>query len=263
MIITNTGVNALLYFFIIVKQYILTAGMSSRKVEVYENEDEVVSKLCEKLQNAADQALVGDGIFKIGLSGGSLVKQLSKGLPTLNTDWSKWRFFFCDERVVPFDNADSTYGAYKKAFSGVIDISDDQFIKVNPDLETEDAAKDYIKKLSVYFPPNDIPRFDVLLLGMGPDGHTCSLFPGHPLLDETSVWVSPIENSPKPPPCRITLTFPVINQSQLDIFVAVGENKAGVVKEILKDNKPLPAGRVNPTNGEVIWLLDKSAASQL
>lgn len=94
----------------------------------------------------------------------------------------------------------------------------------------EDAAKDYIKKLSIYFPPNDVPRFDLLLLGMGPDGHTCSLFPGHPLLQETSVWVASITDSPKPPPSRITLTFPVINNTQLAIFVAVGESKAPMIK---------------------------------
>ncbi len=97
----------------------------------------------------------------------------------------------------------------------------------------EEAAKDYIKKLSVYFPPNDIPRFDLLLLGMGPDGHTCSLFPDHPLLEETSVWVAPITNSPKPPPSRITLTFPVINNAQILIFVILGDGKAPAIEVII------------------------------
>lgn len=96
----------------------------------------------------------------------------------------------------------------------------------------DEAATDYIKKLSIYFPPNNIPRFDLLLLGMGPDGHTCSLFPGHSLLQETSVWVSSIVDSPKPPPCRITLTFPVINNTRQAIFVATGESKASMIKVI-------------------------------
>ena len=94
----------------------------------------------------------------------------------------------------------------------------------------EEAAKDYIKKMSVYFPPDSVPRFDVLLLGMGPDGHTCSLFPNHRLLDETSLWVCPINDSPKPPPSRITLTFPVINNARACIFAATGEGKKEMVK---------------------------------
>lgn len=94
----------------------------------------------------------------------------------------------------------------------------------------EEAAKDYIKKMSVYFPPDSLPKFDVLLLGMGPDGHTCSLFPDHRLLDETSVWVSPINDSPKPPPSRITLTFPVINSAKTCIFAITGEGKADMIK---------------------------------
>ena len=83
--------------------------------------------------------------------------------------------------------------------------------------------------MSEYF-PQSLPRFDVLLLGMGPDGHTCSLFPQHPLLNETSVWISPITDSPKPPPCRITMTFPVINNAKNCIFTVVGAGKAEMAK---------------------------------
>lgn len=94
----------------------------------------------------------------------------------------------------------------------------------------DEAARDYIKKMSVYFPPHSLPRFDVLLLGMGPDGHTCSLFPGHKLLDESLLWVCPINDSPKPPPSRITLTLPVINNAAKCIFAISGSGKAEMVK---------------------------------
>lgn len=82
----------------------------------------------------------------------------------------------------------------------------------------------------VYFPPDELPRFNLLLLGMGPDGHTCSLFPDHRLLDETSLWVASIINSPKPPSSRITLTFPVINNADYCAFAVTGRGKAEMVK---------------------------------
>lgn len=84
--------------------------------------------------------------------------------------------------------------------------------------------------MAVYFPPDALPRFHMLLLGMGPDGHTCSLFPRHRLLEETSVWVAPITDSPKPPPSRITLTFPVINNAVSCVFAAAGRGKAPMIK---------------------------------
>ncbi|XP_015586040.1 6-phosphogluconolactonase [Cephus cinctus] len=220
----------------------------------------VVKKLSAIIEEKANEVLATQEIFKIGLSGGSLVGFLAEGLPGISTDWSKWKFFFCDERVVPYDNNESTFGAYKANLIEKIPITEDQFIKIDPYLSAEDAAKDYIKKMSVFFPPDSLPKFDVLLLGMGPDGHTCSLFPDHRLLEEMSVWVSPINDSPKPPPSRITLTFPVINNASTCIFAITGSSKADMIKRILKDKEGLPAGRVQPTNGSLYWILDRGAA---
>ncbi|XP_012257012.2 6-phosphogluconolactonase [Athalia rosae] len=223
----------------------------------------VVKRLASLIEESANEAIARDDVFKVGLSGGSLVKFLSDGLPSISTDWSKWRFFFCDERVVAFDDVESTYGIYKSNLVGKLPITEDQFIKINPSLSAEEAAKDYIQKMSVYFPPDTLPKFDVLLLGMGPDGHTCSLFPEHRLLEETSVWVSSITDSPKPPPSRITLTFPVINSAKTCIFAVAGEGKADMVKRILVEKENLPATRVQPTNGTLYWILDKGAAKYI
>ncbi|KAF7382640.1 6-phosphogluconolactonase [Vespula maculifrons] len=222
--------------------------------------EDVISRLTTLLKKNSDEAIVRDDIFKIGLSGGSLVNILMQTLPNISTDWSKWRFFFCDERVVPFDNGESTYGLYKTSLIGSVPITEDQFIKIDPELSAEEAARDYIKKMSVYFPPDSLPKFDVLLLGLGPDGHTCSLFPNHKLLDETSLWVCPINDSPKPPLSRITFTFPVINNARVCIFAVLGSSKAKIIKRILKDHENLPAARVEPTSGSLYWILDQDAA---
>lgn len=94
----------------------------------------------------------------------------------------------------------------------------------------DEAAKDYIQKMSTFFAPHDLPRFDALILGVGPDGHTCSLFPGHKLCEETSVWVAHISDSPKPPPNRITFTFPILNNARYCAFIATGNSKADILK---------------------------------
>ncbi|KAK9751609.1 Glucosamine-6-phosphate isomerases/6-phosphogluconolactonase [Popillia japonica] len=94
---------------------------------------------------------------------------------------------------------------------------------------------------------------------MGPDGHICSLFPGHKLLDVTSVWVASIEDSPKPPPCRITLTLPVVNNARNCIFVATGVEKADIAKKVLIDkDERLPAARVQPNSGNLNWIVEKA-----
>ncbi|CAD6208497.1 GSCOCG00010497001-RA-CDS [Cotesia congregata] len=223
----------------------------------------VIKKLSSIIEEHANDAIKTGDVFKIGLSGGSLIKFLAEGLPSITTDWSKWRFFFCDERIVPFDNEDSTYGQYKASLMGKIPITEDQFITIDTEHSAVEAANDYIMKMSVYFPPDSPPRFDLLLLGIGPDGHTCSLFPGHRLLEETIRWVCPINDSPKPPPSRITLTFPVINNSKACVFAVAGASKADIIKRVLKEKENLPAGRVNPTNGSLYWIVDQEAAKGL
>ena len=124
--------------------------------------------------------------FTVGLSGGSLPVILAEVFPLVKTDWKRWRFFFCDERLVSFSDPESTFGAYRKLVQEKLpDISLNQFITIDPDLKAWNAAFDYLSKMKQVFSRKaevELPEFDLLFLGMGPDGHTCSLFPNHPLL---------------------------------------------------------------------------------
>lgn len=229
---------------------------------IAKDNDGVSEELIKVVKIAFDKAT--DGKVVIGVSGGSLPKFLVAGMKTdlgKTLDWSKVTFLFCDERMVSVDNPDSTLGVYLNLMKDT-NIKEDQFIKVNVDLDVESAAKDYENKLKAVMGEN--PQADLLLLGMGPDGHTCSLFPGHQLLDEKNAIVAPIKDSPKPPPERVTLTFPVLNDAKSVAFVSTGEGKKEMIRNILKDkNEAFPATRVRPVQGELYWIVDKPAAMLL
>ncbi|XP_013186356.1 6-phosphogluconolactonase [Amyelois transitella] len=226
------------------------------------NEQEIINKLSSYIEKISGDAILNRGKFFVGLSGGSVVKYLCESLPRIDTEWSKWVLAFCDERVVPEDSEDSTFGTYKRQLLPKTDLNESQFIVIKPGVTVDEAAKDYSEKLKAAFGSDNI-KFDLLLLGMGPDGHTCSLFPGHRLLEEKTLRVAPITDSPKPPPERVTLTYPVINNARNCLFAISGAGKAEMVKRIIKDKEDLPAGRVKPTSGSLYWIVDDAAATYL
>ncbi|XP_046894983.1 6-phosphogluconolactonase [Hypomesus transpacificus] len=240
--------------------------MPGRRVVSFPSSVELGPVLAHLVACRADKAISSHGRFSLGLSGGSLVSMLGKELPALpQLDCSKWVVGFCDERLVPFDDPESTYGLYKNQLFSKVNIPDSGVLAINPSLPVEECAEDYTRKLKETFPQEDIPMFDMLLLGMGPDGHTCSLFPDHPLLEETEKIVAPISDSPKPPPQRVTMTLPVVNSARCVVFVSTGGSKATVLKQVLEagEGPALPAALVVPTHGELLWLIDDPAAASL
>jgi 6-phosphogluconolactonase len=226
--------------------------------------------VCEYVGPLARDAIAARGLFTIALSGGSMPKVLGAagGLSSLNTDWSKWFVFFSDERCVELTHDDSNYKACTEHFFAKVAIPASQIFKIDPSLPPLQAAAAYNTHL-VRLWGKKMPSFDLMMLGMGQDGHTASLFPGRPLVGENQLFVASITDSPKPPSSRITLTLPVLNNSKQVCFIATGESKAPLLPEILalrtlgSSQSQLPAALVRPTSGNLHWFIDGTAASEL
>ena len=179
--------------------------------------------------------------------------------------------YYADERVVPLDHQDSNHKLCTDILFSKVDIPTENIHIIDPTLLGDlDALSDsYEQQLVTEFASKDsarFPVFDLILLGLGPDGHTASLFPGHELLAEDDRWVAYLDDSPKPPPKRITLTYPVINHANKVAFVAAGESKQDVLAEIMDDpaRNSLPASRVRPTNhGKLYWFVDDAASAKV
>ncbi|KAG7099430.1 hypothetical protein E1B28_001281 [Marasmius oreades] len=232
--------------------------------------DALVDTLANFLIKTQKDAIDKKGRFTIALSGGSLPKMLRGLIGNPATKWDKWQVFYADERAVPLDHPDSNHNLCTQDLFSKVPIPKDHVHTIDVSLldDLEELSDAYEKELIREFAQKDaarFPVFDLILLGMGPDGHTCSLFPGHELLAEEDRWVAYLEDSPKPPPKRITLTYPVINHAAKVIFVATGEGKAEVLSKVLdRPEEGLPASRVKPAfPGQVYWFIDAPAAAKL
>lgn len=206
--------------------------------------------------------------FRIGVSGGSLIGILKEGLlKRSDIKWTSWDIYFADERLVPFKSDESNYGRFKREILDSIPQADQpQVFPIDETLisDAQEVADAYENTLIRGFAAKDsvkLPMFDLLLLGCAPDGHVASLFPNHELLREKYAWVMPIEDAPKPPARRITLTLPVICHSHRVSFVVEGSTKAPIVKTIMeRPDKGQPGSLVNEgAAGRVAWFVDDEA----
>lgn len=178
--------------------------------------------------------------------------------------------YYVDERVVPLDHPDSNHRACVEHLFSKVPIPEGNIHAIDTALldDLEELSDAYEKELIREFAQKDsarFPVFDLILLGMGPDGHTASLFPGHDLLGEEDRWVAYIEDSPKPPLKRITFTYPVINHAARVAFVGTGKEKADSLSAVLdKPEGGLPAARVRPVHpGHLYWFVDEEAAAKV
>jgi 6-phosphogluconolactonase len=225
----------------------------------------------EEVIRAATDAVEQRGRFSIALSGGSTPRNLytliaanaSASLP-----WDKMFFFWGDERHVSPDNPDSNYRMAKESLLSKVPIPGANIFRVpaeNPDVSA--AAEAYEQTILKFFAvnPGEFPRFDLILLGMGPDGHTASLFPETEALREKSRlvranWVEKLKTS------RITFTLPLINAARCVTFLVSGIDKAPALHEVFEGNAPgdkYPSKLVSPSEGKLIWFVDRAAASEL
>lgn len=244
----------------------------NKKVEIFDTEENLAAELAKYTSHLSDKYCKERGAFTVVISGGSLIKSLRKLVEVDSIDWSKWHFFWVDERVVPKHHEDSNYKLAYDAFLSKVPIPPGNVYAINDSLTAAAAAEDYetclkhLVKTGVLrvSESTGFPKFDLVLLGMGPDGHVASLFPGHGLCDEKKRWVASITDSPKPPSERITFTFPVINSSAHVGLVVCGSGKAEAVEAALKKtgDDDVPAGCVSAEE-ELVWFLDKPACSKL
>jgi 6-phosphogluconolactonase len=209
------------------------------------------------------RALSDRGLFAIALSGGSAGTLLLPSLARAGLDWLRTEVFWADERAVPPDHPESNYGMARRLLLEPAAVPVRQIHRVDgqlPDLER--AAASYADELARTL--GTPPRLDLALLGVGPDGHVASLFPGHPAVGETELWVRAVPDAPKPPPRRLTLTLPVLAASRRVVVFARGREKADAVRAALAEpTSGLPVALLARAASAVSFLLDADAASRL
>mmetsp|Transcript_10656 Transcript_10656/g.22909 ORF Transcript_10656/g.22909 Transcript_10656/m.22909 type:complete len:296 (+) Transcript_10656:187-1074(+) len=266
------------------------------KLLIAPSKSSVGGVLSNPIVQSCQAALASRDIFTIALSGGSLPSFL-QALPQsfqqagIDPQWDKWHVLLADERCVVSTDDDSNVKAIRSNFTAVVPIPESQVYGIEEGLlseSTEAVAVSYEEKVVKPLLERCGGMIDCAVLGFGPDGHTCSLFPNHPLLTETSRLVAPIDDSPKPPPSRITLTFPVLNQqSRQIVFCGAGASKQPILKAVfgnaveitedsigqavsgakaftveMVDPAPYPCGMARTEKGgdSLVWVVDADAA---
>ena len=240
------------------------------QITIYPDTQTLSHEAAQFIVRLAREAIAARGRFTIALSGGSTPKVLYGLLGSepyrSQIDWSSVEIFWSDERCVPSDSEDSNYHLAEQVLLSKVSLSPHQVHRMPADQPDRDAASQaYTLEMQRTLGTDGIPIFDLLQLGMGPEGHTASLFPHQQSLHEQQRLVMPV-TVPKPPPPRLTFTPPPLNAARYVLFLVTGGDKADALQAVLEGEyhpDEYPAQIVRPTNGEVIWMLDSAAAGKL
>lgn len=244
---------------------------SSVEIRTLTTPQELFEAAAEEVVRCAKEAVAQRGRFTIALSGGSTPKSLFNLLATNARTvfpWDRTFFFWSDERHVPPTDPESNYRMAEETMLSKIPVAASNVFRIPAEnSDASAAAEAYELTLRKFFQlePGQFPIFDLILLGMGPDGHTASLFPNSPGLQEKTRlvianWVDKLKTS------RLTLTLPVLNAARSVAFLVSGTDKATVLRTVLEEDAPpeqYPSKLVRPTNGRLIWFVDRAAASEL
>jgi len=220
----------------------------------------VAEAVAELFAEEARGAIGARGTFRVALAGGTsplaAYRRLADPRGPHRLDWTKVQVFFGDERCVPPGHEDRNDRAADEALLAHVPIPPENVHRV--DVLARNASERYEAEIRLVFgaSESEAPRFDLILLGLGPDGHTASLFPGHAALAEQSRLVVRIAGAPKPPPERVTFTLPLLNAARAVVFVVTGAEKREAFRRVVGGDPALPAGRVLPRNGTLVYLVD-------
>jgi 6-phosphogluconolactonase len=238
-------------------------------VHICPDADRLAVEAADRIIQAAGDAVRQRGRFLLALTGGSTPEKtyalLAQPERFRQIDWARTALFWGDERFVPHDDPRSNYNMASRSLLKPAAIAAERTFPIPTDTSSAAAAATaYIETLEKEF-GGALPRFDLLLLGMGDDGHTASLFPGKPSLHENKAWVTWSPPGILPPPVdRVTLTFPVLNAARQVMIMVAGAAKAAALREVLNGPTTVdqhPAVGVRPIDGSLLWLVDKAAAA--
>jgi len=238
-----------------------------REVLVFQKREKLYDFLIKKWGEISRKAIQERGIFTIALSGGETPVEFYQKLADSRERlaWGKTHIFLADERFVPFEHADSNYGMIRKDLLVRLSLPPQNVHTIQIYQTPEISAEKYEEDLRMFFnlEKGEFPEFDLILLGIGVEGHTASLFPGDSALSETHRLTVAVHLDEERHD-RVTLTLPVINRARQVIFLVSGEEKSEIMKEVLeKPESNLPASMVRPVKGELFFLLDEEAGSLL
>jgi 6-phosphogluconolactonase len=243
------------------------------EIQIFPDAAVLVHAAAERFVTLASEATGARGRCLVALAGGStprpLYELLASAPHAARIDWSRLHLFWGDERCVPPDHPDSNYRMARQALIDRVPLPAENVHRIHGEDEPQAAAAAYERLLRGFFAPGEPPprSFDLVLLGLGPDGHTASIFPGTPATTEARRWAMAVEGDRPPRVWRVTLTTVVLNAAADVTFLVAGADKSARVRQVLGgggESRPtVPAQLIRPTHGSLRWMLDAAAASAL